>query len=163
HLKPDVKALFHPEFLLDVPDRVRRDVNGDGHVAHLACEFEAKFVDVGDNDVACTGVSCDCGRHDADRSGPGDQNVLAKHLERKRRMNRIAERIEYRCNVEVNVRLVFPDVRNRNGDVFGKAAVGVDADTARVRTQGTLPCHAVTTAAADKMPFGAYDVANREI
>lgn len=163
HFHPDVEAFLHAQFLLDVLDRGLAYINGTRDVAHLLGKLEPEWVDVRDNDVACTGVFCDRGGHYADRAGSGDEHVLAEDLEFERGVDGVAEWVEDRRNVEVNARLVLPDVRVRHGDELGKTAVGVYADSGRIGTECPLPRHAVAAAAADQMALDADDIAGLEI
>ena len=101
--------------------------------------------------------------HDADRAGAGDQNVFAKYFEGERRVHGVAKRIKDRGDLQVDVRLVLPDIGHRDGDIFRKPAVRVNAKAASVRTQCTPAGHAVAAATANEMAFDADDVAGRKI
>ena len=65
--------------------------------------------------MAGAGVADDRGRHQADRSGAGDQHVLAEDREGERRVDRVAERVEDRGDLVVDARPVVPDVGHRAG------------------------------------------------
>ena len=53
--------------------------------------------------------------------GPGDQHVLAQHVERQGRVYRVAERIEDRLHVAGDGRIVHPDIGHRQRQILGKA------------------------------------------
>ena len=71
--------------------------------------------------------------HDADRPGAGDQHVLSHQVESERGMDRIAERIEDRAELVVDVVGQRHDVERRHPHIFGEGAGDVDADAARLR------------------------------
>src|SRR5690606_29012625 len=159
----DVEAFFYTELFLNVFYGCLAYIDGFCGVSHLFGEFEAKFIDVRDHNVPCAGVFRDRCGHYADRPGARDQNVFAENLEGKRGMHRVAERIEYRGDIRVDVRFVLPDIRHRHSDIFGKTAVRIYADAFRVRAKISPARHTVPAASANKMAFAAYDVADREI
>ena len=134
HFHADVKTFLHAELSLNVLDRSFTDVDRLGDVAHLFGKFEAEGVDVGDHDIAGTSVFRDRSGHDTDRAGTGDQDVFAEDFKFKGGMDRVAERVEDRGDVEVDARLVLPNVGVWNGNELGEPAVGVYADAARVGT-----------------------------
>ena len=126
-------------------------------------ELEPVGVHVGDDDVARAGVAHDGGRHDADRAGARDQDVLAQHGERERRVHGVAVGIEDRGDVQVDAGRVLPDVRHGQRDELGERPRAVDADALRVRAQVAAARHAVAAAAAHEVPLAADDVARREV
>ena len=67
--------------------------------------------------------------------GPGDQHVLADKIEGKHGMDRVAERIEDRAELVVDVVGQRHDVERRHPHIFGKGARNVDANPARVRIE----------------------------
>jgi hypothetical protein len=101
--------------------------------------------------------------HDTYRACSGDQNVLAKNLERKGRMNRIAKRIKYRGYVEINALVVFPDIRERDRHKLGETTIRVYAVTKRIRTFVTTASETIATTAADQVPFNTDYVTNVEV
>lgn len=163
HFHADVEAFFHAELFLNVFDRGLADIDGFCDVAHFLSEFEAERIYVSDDDVAGSGVFGDGGCHDADRAGSSDEHVFAEDFEFESGVDGVAERVEDRGDVEINVRLVLPDVCVRHGDELGESAVGVHADAARFYAQSTLARHTVSAASADEMAFNADDVADCEI
>jgi hypothetical protein len=70
--------------------------------------------------------------HDADRPGAGDQHVLADEVEGERGMDRVAERIEDRAELVVDVVGQRHDVERRHPHVIREGAGDVDADAARL-------------------------------
>ena len=102
-------------------------------------------------------------RHEADRTGAGDQHVLAQHGERQRRVHGVAERIEDRGHVAVDGRVVQPHVGHRQRQVLGERARAIDADALRVLAQVPAAGQAVAATAADDMAFAADDVARPEV
>src|SRR4051794_35174068 len=107
HLKTDIKSLFHSQLSLHIFDRFFFDIDGDSNVAHFFGELKAEWIHIRDNNVSCSSMTSDRGSHYADRSSACDQNILAKHLECKSRMNRVAEWIEYRGDLKIDIRLVL--------------------------------------------------------
>ena len=80
------------------------------------------------------GVHAD--RHQADRSGTGDEDVLAEDVEGERRVDGVAERVEDRRHVAVDPRGMVPDVGHRQGDVLGERPRAVDAHPLGVLAEG---------------------------
>ena len=81
HLQADVEALRHAEFLVpDFGEVFLRDVHRAGG-AEFFRQFQPSVIDVRDHDLACAGVFCHCDGHATDRAGPGDQHILADHIE----------------------------------------------------------------------------------
>src|SRR5579862_3449960 len=78
-------------------------------------------------------------------------------------MNRVAERIENRGDVEIDGRGMPPDVGHRQDDVFGEGAGTVHTDTESVGAQMAAAGETVAAAATDDVPFAADDVAGMEI
>ena len=78
--RPTSKPSFMPSSSWASGDRSLADVDGE-RGAQLAGQLQAERVDVGHDDVPGPGVPDDRGGHDADRSGAGDQHVLAQHVE----------------------------------------------------------------------------------
>ncbi len=162
HFHANVKAFFHAEVFLVVRDRRFGHVDGVFDAVGTS-EFEAFWIDVGDDDVTRTCVFSDRRRHDTDRAGTGDEHVFAKDFERQGSVHGVAERIEYRRDIEIDVFVVFPDIRVRHGHVFGKTAVGIDAVAERIRTFVTTARETITTTPAYQMAFDTDDVADVEV
>ena len=76
HLQTHIKSFFHAELLLDFFEACafRVDSNRD---AHFFGEIEAVRIDVGNHHMARPGKLGHGGPHDANRTGPGHQHVLA--------------------------------------------------------------------------------------
>ena len=80
HLQADVEALRMPSWRWASATLVRETLIARS-APGLAGEVEAVVADVGDHDVAGTDVPGDRRRHDPDRSGTGDEDVLAGERE----------------------------------------------------------------------------------
>src|SRR5579884_2401678 len=78
-------------------------------------------------------------------------------------MHRIAERIEDGRYVQIDGRIVMPDVSHRQGDILGKSARPIDADAARVLTQMPPPRQAIATQTANNMALAADELAAVEV
>ena len=102
HLEPDVEALLHAEARHHRVEVLVGDVDRDD-VGDLRREFEADRVDVGDDDVARADMAGDRRGHDADRPRAGDQHVLADEVEGQRGVDGVAERVEDRADLVVDL------------------------------------------------------------
>ena len=91
--------------------------------------------------MARADVARDRPGHDPDRPGPGDQHVLSHQVESERGMDRIAERIEDRAELVVDVVGQRHDVERRHPHIFGEGAGDVDADAARLRREDDRRVH----------------------
>jgi len=91
----------------------------------------------------------------------GDEHVLAQHGT-KGRMDGVAERIENARDVAGDGRSVMPHVGHRHRNVVGESSRAVDAHTQRAGAEVTAG-EAVAAASADDVPFGADDVAGKEV
>jgi hypothetical protein len=98
-------------------------------------------------------VACDGGRHDSDWTSAGDQNVLAKNIERQRGVDGIAEWIEDGGGIAVYAWIVPPDIRHRQRDEFRKTSWAIHAHSGRVRAKVPLSGHAVAATAANDVSF----------
>src|ERR1035437_7386425 len=163
HFKTNIKTLFHSEFFLDILEVRFLDIDRYRNVAHPFCQIEPVLIYIGYNDITGPRMTRDRRSHDADRTRTCDQNVLAKHLEGKSCMDRISERIEDSRDLEIDVILMTPNVRHRQSDVFGEAAICINADPARVRTKVPAPGHTVTAPAAYEVPFTADEITDVKI
>ena len=97
-------------------------------------------------------------RHQTDRSGTGDEHVLRHHRELSRGVHRVAERVEDRRDVKVDLRQVGPQVPGGHDDVLGERAIALHADPDRVRAQRTPAGHAVAATPADDVSLGAHQL-----
>ena len=100
------------------------------------------------------------GGHQPDRAGAGDEDVLAEDRERERGVHRVAERVEHRRHVEVDVALVLPDVAGRYDEVLGERAGPGQPDAVGVRAQVASTGPAVAAAAAHDVALGADQIAH---
>ena len=136
----------------------------DERGAHLHRQLAAERVGLADDDVAGAGVADDGGRHQPDRPGADDEDVLAEDRERERGVDRVAERVEDRLATSaVDPRPVVPDVRHRQHDLLGERAVAAHAQPDRVRAEVPAAGPAVAAAAADDVALAADDVADCEV
>ena len=104
----------------------------------------------------------DRARHDADRPGPGDQHVLADEIEGERGMDRVAERIEDRAELVVDVVGQRHDVERRHAHIIGEGAGDVDADAARLGIEMIAPAARGPAPHADHMAFARHALADLE-
>ena len=155
HLHRDVEALDHAELRRGRPASVRSRGSTDDRRAHPRRELAAEGVRLADDDVAGTGVAGDRGRHQPDRPGAADEDVLAEDREGERRVDGVAERVEDRGDLLVDARPVVPDVGHRQGDVLGERAVAPDAEPDRVGAQVPAAGQAVAAPAADDVALAA--------
>ena len=100
--------------------------------------------------------------HDADRPGPGDQHVLADEIEGERGMDRVAERIEDRAELVVDVVGQRHDVERRHPHVFGEGAGDVDADAARLGIEMIAPAARGAAPHPDHMALARHPLADLE-
>ena len=98
-------------------------------------------------------------RHQSDRPRTGDQNVFGHQAVLRGGVDRVAERVENRCDVEVDLREVRPQVARGHDDVLGERAVTVDSDADGVGAQRPPAGQAVAAAAARDVAFRADDLA----
>ena len=108
-------------------------------------------------DMARDGAS-----HDADRPGPGDQHVLADEIEGERGVDRVAERIEDRAELVVDVVGQRHDVERRHAHVFGESAGDVDADAARLGIEMVAPAARGAALHADHVALARHALADLE-
>ena len=120
-------------------------------------------VDVGDDDVAGAGVADDGRGHQPDRPGAGDEDVLAQHRERQRRVHGVAERVEDRGDVEVDPGVCCQTFVIGSAMYSANAPGALDADAVRVRAQMPPARHAVAAAPADEVALAADQRPHLEI
>lgn len=161
HLHSDIKALFHVELFLNCFEILLGDVYGR-EIAQLSSEFQTPWIYIGDDDVSCTGVLGDCGCHDADRACTGDQDIFAENFKSQSRVYRVAKRVKYRCNIEIDAGFVFPDVGVRHCHILGDLSVFTPKPSVCAHLY-RRPAKTVAAAAADKMSLDTNYVAREEI
>src|SRR5690606_95573 len=98
--------------------------------------------------------------HDADRTGTGDQHVLADHVELQRAVRGVAVGVEERGQFAGDLVGDRPQVAGRHHDVLGERAIAVDADADGVRAQVLLAGTAVAAVPADDVAFGRDPLAD---
>ncbi|GAA3209727.1 hypothetical protein GCM10020256_07200 [Streptomyces thermocoprophilus] len=162
HLQADVEAFAQAEFALAVGDGGAGDVQGEAG-AELAGEVEAFLADVGDDDMAGAGVLGDGGGHQADGAGAGDQHVLVDEGEGQRGVHGVAERVEDRRDVQVDLDPVHPHIGGGQGYVLGERAVAADTEADGGTAQVTASGEAVAALAAHEVPLAADQVAGLDV
>src|SRR6202040_1265620 len=161
HFHPDVEAFGHAQLVHDVAQLLALDVDRAGS-AHAPGEIEPVVVDVGDHHIPRADVARDRRRHDADRSGAGNEHVLADKVERQGGVRCVAEGIEDRCQIVGNIVRNLECVEGRDHQILGEGAFAVDPDTDRVWTQVPPPGAAIGAEPAGDVPFAGDAVADLE-
>jgi hypothetical protein len=148
--------------LLNLLERrgTRVDCEGD---THLLGKLTSILVGIGDDDEARTGVASDCGGHDADGAGSGNQDIFAEHGKRERGVDGVAEGVEDRGDLVRHAVAVDPDVRHREDNVFGERAVAVDADSEGVGAEMAAAGETVAATSADDMAFAADELTDGDV
>ncbi len=101
--------------------------------------------------------------HDADRPGAGDEHVLADEIEGERGMDGVAERIEDRAKLVVDVIGQRHDVEGGDFHIFGEGAGDIDADAARFRVHVEPPAARGAAVHADDMALAGDALADLQI
>ena len=78
-------------------------------------------------------------------------------------MDRIAEGIKNRGDIMVNIVGVNPNIGHGQGQIFGKSAGSVDADTFGVLAQMAAASQAVAAVSANDMTLATHELARKEI
>ena len=78
-------------------------------------------------------------------------------------MDGVAEGVEYRGHVEVDARLLVPDVGDWQLEVFGEGARAVHTHARGALAEVPPAGQAVATAAADDMALSLDDLAGEEV
>ncbi len=159
HFEADVEAADHAEALHAVFEALFGDVDGVLD-AEFAREAEAPVVDVGEDDVARAVVAGDGGGHDADGASSGDEDVLSDDVVGEGGVGGVAVGVEDGGDVVGHGGVDFPDVGGGDGDVFGEAAVAVDADAFGVGAEVAFAGLAGAAFAADDVAFGGDALAD---
>src|SRR6202140_3897938 len=158
HLEPGVESFFHAELFLHLGKGGGANVHGTRH-ADLARELQAVVADIGDDDMARADVTSHQRGHDPDRTRAGDQDVFGDDPKLRRRVYGVAERVEDRRDVEVDLGQVRPQVDRRHHDELGEGAVPLNSDADSVGAQGPASGQAVAAATAHDVPLGSDDLA----
>ena len=103
------------------------------------------------------------GRHLTDRPSPGDQHVFADEVERQRGVHRVAERIENRGGVVVDLVGYAVDVGRRDHHEVGEPTVAVDANPDRVTAQVLVSGAAVAASATCDVTFTCDPLAGFDV
>ena|SRR5579875_1765525 len=78
-------------------------------------------------------------------------------------MDGISERIENRCDILIHRRMMAPDIRHRQRNIFGKGPRAVDADALHLRAEMPSACKAIAAMAANHVSFSADNVTWKEV
>lgn len=162
HFKTDVEAFFHIEFFLGVTDAFVASVHYEGR-AHFLGQLEAIRVYVGDDDVTCAGVLCDCDGHKADRSCAGYQDVFADQVEGEGGVDGVAEGVEAGEDVGGYGGVAVPYVGDGDGKILGKGAVSIDADATWFDAEVAAAGEAIPAASADDVSLTADELADLDV
>ena len=162
HLETDVESLTHPELGHRVGDARPRHVDRECQ-AYGTGQLEPVIRHVGDDDVTRAGMTGNDRRHDPDRAGSRDEDVLTEDRESQRGMDGVSERVEDGRHVEVDASQVAPDVRGRQRDVFRESPREIDPDPLYPGTLHTPARDAVAAPPADQMALTAHEVTHLEV
>lgn len=155
----DVETLLHPELAHGFTQVARGGVDEQVGTGPLR-QLQPGVRQVGHGDVPGTDVTGDGRGHDADRPRPGDDDVLAREGEGQGGVHGIAQGVEDRTEVGVDVVVVDPGIARRDDDVVGEGAVAVDAHPDGVDAQVPSPGAAVAAGAADDVALAGDPVAD---
>ncbi len=121
----------------------------------VARQLQTVRIFIRDDNISRGGVLGHGGSHDSDRPRAGDQDILAQHRERQRGMDGVAEGIENRGDIQIDSRLVPPQISDGHGDVIGKSAGAIHAHAQDMRAQMPPPRQTITAASANHVSFAA--------
>ena len=133
-------------------------VDGQGH-ADLSSQLEPVVAYVCDDHEARAVMARHDRGHQADGPGARDEHVLCDQAVLRRRMDRIAERVEDRGDVEVDLGEVGPQVARRHDDELGEGSVALHPDAYGVGAQHPASGQTVAALAARDVALGADDLA----
>ena len=159
HFEQDFGALVVREFSRLGRPGVVFGVEGDVG-SELLSKFKTARADVGDENFSGTGGVSNGDRHEANRADTGDQNAATADAGGHDGVHRVAERIENSGDVVGNVRVDGPDVFLGNGDKFGEAAVGIDAENIDLLADMAVPRAAGLAHATADVAFGTDSLAD---
>ncbi len=123
-------------------------------------EFEAAGADVGDENFGSASGAGDGDSHEADRADAGDKDAAAADAGGHDGVHGVAEGIEDGGNVVGDVGVDGPDVFFGDGDEFGEAAFGVDAENIDLFADVAVAGAAGLTHAAADVPFSTDALAD---
>jgi hypothetical protein len=135
HLQTDIETFPHSEFLLHFFQRRFTRINRN-RGTHLLSQSESIRIQIGDDDVTSPRMPNDRGGHHADRSGSGNQDILAEDVKAESRMDRVPEGVEDRGDFLIDIGSVMPDVGHRQRQILGERTRAVDSNTFGVSTSG---------------------------
>src|SRR5678816_4069007 len=119
---------MHSEPLLNIRDSCFCNVDRLSNT-HFLGQLEPVRIDVSDYYVPGTSVSRDRRRHYSNRAGARNQHILAEDRKIECRMNGVAEGIEYRRNIKIDLPVVTPDIGHRQSDILSKRTGCVNSNT----------------------------------
>ena len=164
HLEADVEPLGHAKLCQHHVELGRgRIVDLAG--AHLRSDVEPVSVRVADDDVTCTDVTGDRGRHHADGPGTGDEHVLSYEVVGEGGVGGISQRIQDAPDGIRDVVGERENVGRRNRHEVCKRSGAIHTDPNRVGAQVTPPGAAVATMATSDVtlsgnPHPRFDAAH---
>ena len=123
------------------------------HIRHLRRQRQPRRVHIRDHHMPRPHMPRHRRRHDPDRPRPGDQHVLAHQIEPQRRVHRIAQRIENRPDLVIDLIRQGHHVERRQPQIFGESPRLVDPDPPRRRVEMELPRPDLPRQLADQMPL----------
>ena len=127
--------------------------------AHLAREVQSVLVDVGDHDMPRAAITRDSHRHDADRSGAGDEYILAHDVEGERGVRCVAERDRESRRPRRRWRGELEHVAGGKRQILRERTRAIHADTQRVAAQVAPAGAAVAAMSAGDVAFARHAVA----
>src|SRR5690606_33632446 len=123
---------------------------------------QPEVIDIRQNYGARAGVTRHSRRHHADRTGPGDDHILAQQVELLRRVYGVPERVQDRADLIGHVVRQFDDVEGRRHHVLGEGAVTVHAEAARVGVEVEVTGPGRLGVQVDDVPLGRDALAHLE-
>ena len=99
HLQRHIESFFHPQLLHRIGDLFRTHIQRQIR-SHFAREIQTIRIDVCNHDVTRAGSFANRDRHAADWSRAGDEHIFTDQIERERRVDGVAHRIEARKHIE---------------------------------------------------------------
>src|SRR5262245_22063747 len=113
--------------------------------------------------MPCAGVANNRSRHDSDWACACHEHILAKHIEGKRGVNRVSERIEDRLYVTRNVRVMHPHVCYGQREVLSECTRPVYSNPLRVLAQMPAASQTIAASPAHDVPLATNDIPNVKV
>src|SRR6476469_2021628 len=128
-------------------------IDRENIASHLLGEVETVGIDVGDNNVARSGMPADRDGHAADRAGASDKHIFADQVERERRVRSISEGIETRQHIERNIRVGMQDNGHRDREKLRERALPIDSYSLSVGAKVAPTSKTVAATTANNVTF----------